>query len=82
MSDAAVIGMKDSDRGESPMCFVTLVDGALVTEDQLVSYLNDRVNDHKKINDSLLRVLDTMPKTHTGKVRKADLYDLAMTNIL
>lgn len=81
VSEAAVIGVKDTERGESPMAFVTLVDGSDVTEEQLVAYVNDRVNDHKKLTDNALRVLDTMPKTHTGKVRKGELYSLA-TNLI
>ncbi|CAG2171973.1 unnamed protein product, partial [Oppiella nova] len=47
--NAAVIGVDDSEDGEVPMGFVTVRDGCAVGEQELIDYVNKRVNNIKQI---------------------------------
>jgi 4-coumarate--CoA ligase len=72
---AAVIGVEDDERGHVPMAFVTLVEGAESSEEQLSDWLDRRVNEFKKLRGGL-RVIQSMPRTHSGKVRKSLLHEI------
>ncbi|CAG2166914.1 unnamed protein product, partial [Oppiella nova] len=47
--NAAVIGVDDSEDGEVPMGFVTVRDGCAVGEQELIDYVNERVNRIKQM---------------------------------
>jgi acyl-coenzyme A synthetase/AMP-(fatty) acid ligase len=71
---AAVVGVKHEDRGEVPKAFVTLVEGSEVTEEELISFIDSKVNDFKKLRGGL-KIVERMPKTHSGKIKKSQLRD-------
>ena len=72
--EAAVIAIPHDKWGERPKAYVTLRDGAAVTEAELVAYCRERLA-HFKCPDEV--EFGPLPKTSTGKVQKFVLRDRA-----
>ncbi|CAG2179365.1 unnamed protein product, partial [Oppiella nova] len=70
--NAAVFGVKDEERGEVPMAFVTLVNGVTVEPQELIDYVDSRVNYYKKLRGGI-RVLDAFPLTSLKKINRGVL---------
>ena len=70
--NAAVIGVKDVDRGQVPRAFVTVVNGSVVSAQQLVDYVDSRVDEYKKLRGGA-RILDSLPMTSSQKINKPAL---------
>lgn len=69
--EAAVIGVPDAYRGQSPKAFVALHKGDILDEDALLAFLRERLN---KIEiPSSIEFRDALPKTMIGKLSKKDL---------
>jgi fatty-acyl-CoA synthase len=75
VGSVAVIGVPDDRWGEVPRAVVLLREGAHLTEDQLRAHLDGRLARYK-IPKSVVFV-DEMPRTASGKIRKADLRKLS-----
>ncbi|MEZ3161574.1 o-succinylbenzoate--CoA ligase [Microbacterium sp. BWT-B31] len=71
ISGVAVIGVPDDQWGEVPWAIVTLRDGASVTTDQVRAHLDGKLARYKLPKNVV--VVDELPRTASGKVRKADL---------
>ena len=78
VGSVAVIGVPDEKWGEVPRAVVLLREGAGLTEDQLRAHLDGRLARYK-IPKSVVFV-DEMPRTASGKIRKAELRKLAPAN--
>ncbi|AXJ08875.1 long-chain fatty acid--CoA ligase [Arthrobacter sp. PM3] len=74
VGSVAVIGVPDEKWGEVPRAVVLLREGARLTEEQLRSHLEGRLARYK-IPKSVVFVAE-MPRTASGKIRKADLRKL------
>jgi fatty-acyl-CoA synthase len=68
----AAVGAPDAYAGELPMAFVTLVAGASATEDELLSFAAQRV-DEAPARPKRVVVIDRMPMTNVGKIYKPEL---------
>jgi len=77
---AGAIGQPDAHAGELPCAFVELVDGASVTEDELMEYCRIHIHERAAIPKHMT-ILDELPKTAVGKVFKPDLRKHAITRI-
>ena len=77
---AGAIGQPDAFAGELPCVYVELVDGASVTEADLMAHASEHIHERAAI-PKYLEVLDELPKTAVGKVFKPDLRKLAITRI-
>jgi carnitine-CoA ligase len=67
--EAAVIGAPDEVRDEVPVAFVVARDGCgVLTVDELVSWCSDRLAKSKVPRE--ITMLDELPRTSVGKVRK------------
>ncbi len=75
VGSVAVIGVPDEKWGEVPRAVVLLRDGAQLSEDQLRAHLQGRLARYK-IPKSVVFVAE-MPRTASGKIRKAELRKLA-----
>jgi fatty-acyl-CoA synthase len=75
VGSVAVIGVPDEKWGEVPRAVVLLREGAHLSEEQLRAHLEGRLARYK-IPKSVVFV-DEMPRTASGKIRKADLRKLA-----
>ncbi len=78
VGSVAVIGVPDEKWGEVPRAVVLLRDGATLTEEQLRAHLEGRLARYK-IPKSVVFVAE-MPRTASGKIRKADLRKLTLAN--
>jgi fatty-acyl-CoA synthase len=66
--EAAVVGLPSEKWGETPHAFVVLAQGSSVTEDELISFVRDRIARFKAPR-GITFVID-LPKTATGKIQK------------
>ncbi|MGX5715436.1 o-succinylbenzoate--CoA ligase [Arthrobacter sp. MAHUQ-56] len=71
VGSVAVIGVPDDKWGEVPQAIVTLREGASLSSEELRSFLDGRLARYK-IPKSLV-VVDDMPRTASGKIRKMEL---------
>ncbi len=70
---AAVVPKSDRDRGQVAFAFVQLVDGDATTAEELVGWARENMAGYKVPE---IEILDLLPMTATGKVRKGDLFAL------
>ncbi len=68
VQEVAVVGMPDKQWGETPHAFVVLKAGQSATEEELRTFLRDRMA-HFKVPRSFTFVTE-LPKTATGKIQK------------
>jgi long-chain acyl-CoA synthetase len=73
--EAAVIGIKDARKGEAPMAFVALTEGATLVERELLGFIRERLADYKVPRH--VRLLPALPRNATGKILKTELRKLA-----
>ncbi len=69
--EAAVIGEADAYRGETVVAFVSLKAGTLASESDLVAFARERLAAYKY--PRTVHIIDDLPKTQTGKIRRAAL---------
>ena len=69
---AGAIGQPDAHSGEVPCAFVELVEGASVTEEELLAFCNDRVHE-RAARPKHMKIMKELPKTAVGKIFKPDL---------
>jgi long-chain acyl-CoA synthetase len=72
IADVAVAGRKDESRGEAPVAFIVLKEGAALTADQVKSFLRDTGAPSWKLPRDIV-FLPELPRSPTGKVLKKDL---------
>ncbi len=71
VAEVIVIGVPDAYRGQAPKAFVTLVEGAAATPEELRDFLRDKVS---KIElPRAVEIRDVLPKTLIGKLSKKEL---------
>ncbi|MEV6690492.1 long-chain fatty acid--CoA ligase [Micromonospora sp. NPDC051196] len=71
VTGAAVIGVPDERWGEVPWAIVTIREGAAVDVDTVRTHLDGRLARYKLPKNVV--IVDDLPRTASGKVRKADL---------
>ena len=72
--EAAVVAMPDDKWGETPCAFLTLREGAEVSEQEVIDYCRDNMA-HFKAPRKV--VFGELPKTSTGKIQKFELRERA-----
>jgi fatty-acyl-CoA synthase len=72
----AAVGAPDAYAGEVPVAFATLKPGSLVTEDELLAFTAERV-DEGPAKPKSITLLSAMPVTNVGKIYKPELRTLA-----
>jgi long-chain acyl-CoA synthetase len=68
---AGVIGVPDASRGEAPIAFIELADGAEFDETALRSHCRERLAQYKVPRE--IRVLEELPRNPTGKIMRREL---------
>ncbi|MEJ2017877.1 MAG: acyl-CoA synthetase [Maritimibacter sp.] len=74
------IGQPDGFAGEIPCAYVELIDGAEVTEDELMEFARTHIHERAAIPKKI-SIVDELPKTAVGKVFKPDLRKEAITRV-
>jgi fatty-acyl-CoA synthase len=74
VSEAAAIGVEDSEFGQRLLAFVVLEQGRQADEDELKAYVKANLARYKVPRE--IRFLDELPRNATGKVLKRELPDL------
>ncbi len=69
--EVAVIGIPDREWGEAVKAVVSTVDGAAVTEQELIDFCRDHVASYKKPRS--IDFLDELPRNNYGKIVKREL---------
>lgn len=77
---AGAIGQPDQHAGEVPCVYVELVDGADVTETDLLAYAKANIHE-RAAHPKYLEILPELPKTAVGKIFKPDLRKRAITRV-
>ncbi|MCH2165613.1 MAG: acyl-CoA synthetase [Marinovum sp.] len=77
---AGAIGQPDAHAGEVPCAFVELVEGAEVSEADLMEHCKTHVHE-RAAHPKHMTILTELPKTAVGKVFKPDLRKQAITRI-
>lgn len=79
--NAVVIGIPHRTEGERLMGVVELrKDGPKVTENELVQYVDNRVEDHKRLREGL-KFVNKFPVTITGKVNRIKIKEMIINNL-
>lgn len=68
---SAVIGVMDESRGEVPIAFVELKDGAAFDETELRAFCRERIAQFKVPRE--IRLLEKLPRNPTGKIMRREL---------
>ncbi|WP_066367275.1 acyl-CoA synthetase [Herbidospora mongoliensis] len=73
VAEAAVVGMPDQKWGEAGRAFVVLRPGAVVDPGELADFLRTRLAKYKI--PARFEIVDSLPRTGSGKIRKTELRD-------
>jgi long-chain acyl-CoA synthetase len=71
VKDSAVVGLQDPSRGEVPICFVELKDGAAWDEHAVRAFVREKLPPYKVPRE--FRVLEMLPRNPTGKIMRRAL---------
>jgi acyl-CoA synthetase (AMP-forming)/AMP-acid ligase II len=71
VSEAVVIGIPDPDSGEAVKTFAVLMEGAQVTEQELIAFCRNRIAVYKA--PCLAEFVDSLPRNPAGKILKREL---------
>ncbi|XP_066257973.1 uncharacterized protein [Euwallacea similis] len=81
VNNAIVIGIPHKREGERMMGVIQLKEDAdVVTEEELTNYVNQRVEDHKRLREGVTFV-KSFPTTITGKVNRLKLKEMILQNL-
>ncbi|MFF8868233.1 class I adenylate-forming enzyme family protein [Streptomyces sp. NPDC015139] len=69
--EAAVVGQPDAYRGETVVAYVSLKAGLSATAEELIAFSRERLAAYKCPRE--IRFLADLPKTQSGKIRRAEL---------
>jgi long-chain acyl-CoA synthetase len=77
--EAAVVGAPSEAWGETPVAFVALQAGEVISAEDLRAWVNGRVGKTQRLAD--LRLLDALPRSHIGKVMKRELREAYVAGV-
>lgn len=75
IDEAAVIGIPHDKYGEVPKAFVVQKKGSNVSENELQTFINERLSDYKQLRGGIAFV-DSVPKNASGKLLRRQLKTL------
>jgi acyl-CoA synthetase (AMP-forming)/AMP-acid ligase II len=73
VAEAAVVGVPSDAWGETPVAFVALKAGQIATADEIKTFTNAKVGKTQRLSD--VRLVESLPRSHIGKVLKRELRD-------
>jgi len=79
IADAAVVGKKDRELGETVAAFIVLKEGARVSESRIQDYCKEKMANYKV--PSMIIFIAEIPRTPTGKILKRELRQQLETKV-
>lgn len=76
VADAGVVGVPDEDAGELPRAYVVKKPGHEVNEEEIISYVENKVAPHMKLHGGV-EFIDEIPRTASGKILRKSLREKA-----
>lgn len=73
VAEAAVVGVQSDAWGETPVAFVALKHGQQADPGAIKAFVNGQVGKTQRLAD--VRLVDSLPRSHIGKVLKRELRD-------
>ncbi|XP_046679048.1 probable 4-coumarate--CoA ligase 2 isoform X2 [Homalodisca vitripennis] len=77
VQEAAVVSKPHVSDTQHPIAFVVSKLGTVVTEQQILDFVDERVEDYKRLRGGV-RFLDVLPRTIIGKVVRKTLRDYSL----
>ncbi|MCJ1353127.1 MAG: Acyl-CoA synthetase member 3, mitochondrial [Icmadophila ericetorum] len=77
--EAAVVAVADSHWGERPKAYITIKEGKQLKGEDVIKWAREKSEISKFMVPREVEVVNELPKTSTGKVRKNELRELAST---
>ena len=80
IKDVGVIGIPDKIKGEVPLAFIVTVEETANKQliiDMIHNFVNQRVSEYKQLSGGI-RIVESIPKTASGKILRKDLKALFM----
>jgi acyl-CoA synthetase (AMP-forming)/AMP-acid ligase II len=77
--EAGVVAVPDSHWGERPKAFVTVKEGKAIKGEDVISWAKNKSNISRFMVPREVEVVNELPKTSTGKIKKNDLREWAKT---
>jgi len=74
VADCAAVGKKDELAGEIPVAFVVRKEGASLSAEEIMKFVNDKVAPYKKVRE--VRFIDKIPLNALNKVNRRELANL------
>ena len=75
--EAAVVAVADSHWGERPKAYITIKEGKQLRGEDVIKWAKEKSEISKFMVPREVEIIDELPKTSTGKVRKNELRELA-----
>ena len=75
--EAAVVGIPDPQWGERPKAYITVQEGKQLTGEEVIAWAKHTSGISRFMVPKEVEIVDELPKTSTGKVRKNILRDRA-----
>ena len=79
VAEAVVVGVPDSNELDKPVAYVVLAKGAQVSPEELVGWCREGLAAFKR--PRVVRIVDDLPKTATGKIQRFRLRTIAQTQV-
>ncbi|KEY71873.1 hypothetical protein S7711_06014 [Stachybotrys chartarum IBT 7711] len=77
--EAGVVAVSDAQWGERPKAFVTVKEGKSLTGEEVIAWAKKKSNISGFMVPKEVEVVEELPKTSTGKIKKNDLREWAKT---
>ena len=68
--ECGVVAVSDSHWGERPKAFITAKPSAKMTEEEVIKYAKDHPGISRFMVPREVEIVDELPKTSTGKIKK------------
>ncbi|KAK4887098.1 hypothetical protein RN001_003369 [Aquatica leii] len=81
VADVAVIGIPDKQYGEVPLAIVVLAPNAKLNITDLQKFVSNKVANYKQLRGGVI-IVDSLPKSATGKILRKDLLLMYKNNTL
>jgi acyl-coenzyme A synthetase/AMP-(fatty) acid ligase len=75
--EAGVVAVKDEQWGERPKAYITIRPGKQLTGEELIIWAKNNSSISKFMVPREVEVVDELPKTSTGKIKKNELREWA-----